>query len=300
MNNDLYLAHHGIKGQKWGVRRFEDASGHLTPEGKRRYLGNNTSSVGSYKPKDTYRKRKMKRIAAKVGAAALIGATGYGLYKTGHLGDAAELGKKVFVNKKLLNKNSDDKPVATVTRGPSNATQAIAKANKTASSKQARQALASRAKSVVSNAAKGAAKTVAIKAAKGTVKTGAKLVTAGAKKGANALITAAQDGTLKNGARKIKNAATSKAKQVAGNYVARKLQNGIDSEDPRTYIRAIGNAKKLVSDTKRYARAVNKVRKGDKIGAVSEMSEEVLGGVDKAKNAAHNVTTKVKRRVKKG
>lgn len=29
--------HHGIKGMKWGVRRFEDASGHLTPAGKRRY-----------------------------------------------------------------------------------------------------------------------------------------------------------------------------------------------------------------------------------------------------------------------
>ena len=32
-----YISHHGIKGQKWGVRRFEDASGHLTPAGKRRY-----------------------------------------------------------------------------------------------------------------------------------------------------------------------------------------------------------------------------------------------------------------------
>ena len=32
-----YLMHHGIKGMKWGVRRFEDANGHLTPAGKRRY-----------------------------------------------------------------------------------------------------------------------------------------------------------------------------------------------------------------------------------------------------------------------
>lgn len=37
MDNDLYLMHHGIKGMKWGVRRYEDASGHLTPAGKRRY-----------------------------------------------------------------------------------------------------------------------------------------------------------------------------------------------------------------------------------------------------------------------
>ncbi len=32
-----YLAHHGIKGQKWGVRRFQNDDGSLTEEGKKRY-----------------------------------------------------------------------------------------------------------------------------------------------------------------------------------------------------------------------------------------------------------------------
>lgn len=32
-----YLAHHGIKGQKWGVRRYQNADGSLTPEGIKRY-----------------------------------------------------------------------------------------------------------------------------------------------------------------------------------------------------------------------------------------------------------------------
>lgn len=32
-----YLIHHGIKGQKWGVRRFQNADGSLTPAGKKRY-----------------------------------------------------------------------------------------------------------------------------------------------------------------------------------------------------------------------------------------------------------------------
>lgn len=34
-NDELY--HHGIKGQKWGVRRFQNKDGSLTPAGKRRY-----------------------------------------------------------------------------------------------------------------------------------------------------------------------------------------------------------------------------------------------------------------------
>lgn len=32
-----YLAHFGIKGQKWGVRRFQNEDGSLTSEGKKRY-----------------------------------------------------------------------------------------------------------------------------------------------------------------------------------------------------------------------------------------------------------------------
>ena len=33
-----YLAHHGIKGQNWGVRRYQNEDGTLTAEGKARYL----------------------------------------------------------------------------------------------------------------------------------------------------------------------------------------------------------------------------------------------------------------------
>lgn len=35
MENNLY--HHGVKGQKWGVRRFQNKDGSLTPAGKKRY-----------------------------------------------------------------------------------------------------------------------------------------------------------------------------------------------------------------------------------------------------------------------
>ena len=35
-----YLAHHGIKGQKWGIRRFQNEDGSLTPAGKAKYSNN--------------------------------------------------------------------------------------------------------------------------------------------------------------------------------------------------------------------------------------------------------------------
>lgn len=35
--NNSYLMHHGIKGQKWGVRRFQNPDGTLTDAGKNRY-----------------------------------------------------------------------------------------------------------------------------------------------------------------------------------------------------------------------------------------------------------------------
>ena len=35
---DDYVAHFGIKGMKWGVRRYQNSNGSLTPAGKTRYL----------------------------------------------------------------------------------------------------------------------------------------------------------------------------------------------------------------------------------------------------------------------
>lgn len=32
-----YIAHHGVKGQKWGVRRYQNEDGTLTDAGKKRY-----------------------------------------------------------------------------------------------------------------------------------------------------------------------------------------------------------------------------------------------------------------------
>lgn len=40
MSDSMYIAHHGIKGMRWGVRRYQNADGSLTPEGRKRYLTN--------------------------------------------------------------------------------------------------------------------------------------------------------------------------------------------------------------------------------------------------------------------
>ncbi|WP_443735101.1 hypothetical protein [[Ruminococcus] lactaris] len=55
--NEIY--HHGIKGQKWGVRRYQFADGSLTPAGEKRYYINQNSnkvsrlsSLASMKVKD--------------------------------------------------------------------------------------------------------------------------------------------------------------------------------------------------------------------------------------------------------
>lgn len=37
---ETYLMHHGIKGMKWGIRRYQNLDGTLTAAGKRRYFPN--------------------------------------------------------------------------------------------------------------------------------------------------------------------------------------------------------------------------------------------------------------------
>lgn len=59
MNNELY--HHGIKGMRWGVRRYQNADGSLTSDGKKRY-----SKSGSFKEYfNTVSKANQQQRAAK-------------------------------------------------------------------------------------------------------------------------------------------------------------------------------------------------------------------------------------------
>lgn len=58
--NDTYLSHHGILGQKWGIRRYQNPDGSLTVEGRKRYgYGYGTS-------------RKASNSVARYGAAQKV------------------------------------------------------------------------------------------------------------------------------------------------------------------------------------------------------------------------------------
>ena len=58
-----YLAHHGILGQKWGVRRYQNKDGTLTEDGKKRY-GSSSSDVKTARKEN--RKAKQESIKKAV------------------------------------------------------------------------------------------------------------------------------------------------------------------------------------------------------------------------------------------
>ena len=66
--NKTYLVHHGIKGQRWGVRRFQNDDGTLTPAGEKRY--------GTVENMDRVRSRN-KKIMIGVGVATAVAGTAY-------------------------------------------------------------------------------------------------------------------------------------------------------------------------------------------------------------------------------
>lgn len=62
-----YLEHHGIKGQKWGTRRFQNEDGSLTPEGKERY------SLGSSGKNSFSREKSPSGLVGGIGGSGKTG-----------------------------------------------------------------------------------------------------------------------------------------------------------------------------------------------------------------------------------
>ena len=68
MNNFTYsdeLYHHGIKGMKWGIRRYQNEDGTLTPEGREHYGKIAKDSKFAFRRKDAEKKLKIDELVTE-------------------------------------------------------------------------------------------------------------------------------------------------------------------------------------------------------------------------------------------
>lgn len=96
-NNELY--HWGVKGMKWGVRRYQNRDGTLTTAGKARYSGDTSENADGqtatgHKKGLSDNQEKALKIGAGVAVSALAVYGSYRLYKSGKLDPFINEGKQ--------------------------------------------------------------------------------------------------------------------------------------------------------------------------------------------------------------
>lgn len=95
---NLYLEHHGIKGMKWGVRRYQNPDGSLTAAGKQRY---GVGADGIMSNREQYQKENKKIKASGV-------AKEFRAYNEAQKQIESDIGAAANEALKLADKNNDD------------------------------------------------------------------------------------------------------------------------------------------------------------------------------------------------
>lgn len=91
-----HLAHHGVKGQQWGVRRYQNEDGSYKNDAAR---DRHAESEATSPAQNSNRSRNIKRAVAITAGILATGAIAYGLYKTGAYKHGVDVAKKIFGSK---------------------------------------------------------------------------------------------------------------------------------------------------------------------------------------------------------
>ena len=148
--NELY--HHGIKGMKWGIRRFQKKNGSLTSAGRKR--------TQSDEQKSSNRKKTLKKVTIVGGAAAATAALTYlGTRKF----KSVNASKAVKAKEAALKAYSSISTIPVVKVKTSDAPKTVAKTVSKVATKSTSTAASKAATKVVQTAAKQTVKSVTSK-----------------------------------------------------------------------------------------------------------------------------------------